>query len=183
MSFHGVGTGDREAHILAQIPGFPGRGLGEITLTTHLMGGHGRKLPMLMSCSSMRSSYFVLDCIIGCVYIQMTHSTWRRRAQFLKVPLVWTGYHYPLPIDLAGEESAQQVFLTLEDADETEVQIDYDYSKVVSAKGWERLENLLRSALGRTIKIKRSQGVRMVRTGAFLTENASSSDAPRYSDP
>lgn len=168
-AFSGIGAEREVARTLAHVPGFPGHGLGEILYSTYVRSSGS--IPMLLSCGSMRTAMFILSCVEDCLYIPMDIGQKGLSGRFLKVPLVWTGVHYLLPIDNFEDDQCDIVHFN-EGEGWNPVQVDFEHKRVVSTRDWEKLEGALSKALNRNITINR--------TGSQIAkgrESASSSDA------
>ena len=159
--FSGIG-GDKAtttSDTLAHVPGWPGYGFGEITYTAHLL--NGSSIPSSFSCRSMRNSFFVICCLYDSIYIPLEGQR-ELYGKFIKVPLIWTGHHYLLPMDNWGQNNVNVVFFNAQDV-ESSMNIEYPYNKVVCAKDWESLESAISTAIGCPLKINRNTGARWQR--------------------
>ena len=102
-SFTGIAGKSQSSSVLARVPCFTGPILGNMKYDTQTIGES--YLPMLLSCYSMRELGFVINTTTDCLYIPRSVEAARNRrsTQWYEVPLIWTGQHYLLPIDLADQ--------------------------------------------------------------------------------
>ena len=101
----------------------------------------------------------------------------RRATQYYEVPLIWTGRHYLLPIDLADYSSVNMVYFDQPTGDEVHrsevTEIEFPHKKILTAKDWNILAHELTKQIGGTIKFK-NVGSETVRS----RENVSSPNSP-----
>ena len=105
----------------------------------------------------MRESLFIINCTDDCLYLPLDGRPGPLAGRFLRVPLVWTGQRYLLPIDNAEDQAVELVFYGGEEQLSPLV-VEYEHRRVASSRDWEKLERALSNAAGRDVGFNRTGG-------------------------
>ena len=90
----------------------------------------------------MRELGFVINSNTDSIYIPVNPKAARdrRTTQYSEVPLIWTGQHYLLPIDLADYSSVNLVYFDQPTGDEVHrsevTEVEFPYKKILTSKDW-----------------------------------------------
>ena len=137
-SFTGISGVSQASTVIADVPCFTGPVLGDMRFQTQALDNS--YLPMLLCCHSMRELGFVINTNTDSIYIPCNvHAARdRRETQYYEVPLIWTGQHYLLPIDLADYSSLNMVYFDQPTGDEVHrsevTEIEFPHKKILTAK-------------------------------------------------